>query len=150
MSRTLGEAIDILLVEDNPGDVRLTTEALAEAKVRNTLAVARDGVEALQYLRHEHPFEKSTRPDIILLDLNMPRMDGREVLEEIKADPKLAAIPVVVLTTSAADEDVLRSYQLHASCYITKPVDLEQFMKVVRSVEDFWLTIVRLPPKDTP
>ena len=148
MTRSVGQPIEILLVEDNPGDVRLTTEALAEAKVQNQLAVARDGVEALQYLRREGPFEKVPRPDIILLDLNMPRMDGREVLEEIKKDPSLSAIPVVVLTTSEAEEDVLRSYQLHASCYITKPVDLEQFLKVVRSVEDFWLTVVRLPPKD--
>ena len=148
MTAKLGEPVEILLVEDNPGDVRLTTEALSEAKVRNRLAVARDGIEALQYLRREPPFENAVRPDIILLDLNMPRMDGREVLEEIKKDASLAAIPVVVLTTSAAEEDVLRSYQLHASCYITKPVDLEQFLKVVRSVEDFWLTVVRLPPKD--
>ena len=148
MTAQLGDPVEILLVEDNPGDVRLTTEALSEAKVRNRLAVARDGVEALQYLRREPPFENAARPDIILLDLNMPRMDGREVLQEIKKDASLAAIPVVVLTTSAAEEDVLRSYQLHASCYITKPVDLEQFLKVVRSVEDFWLTVVRLPPKD--
>jgi two-component system, chemotaxis family, response regulator Rcp1 len=150
MTPAIGEAIEILLVEDNPGDVRLTTEALAEAKVRNRLSVARDGVEALQYLRREPPFQTSTRPDIILLDLNMPRMDGREVLQELKADPSLSSIPVVVLTTSESEEDVLRSYQLHASCYITKPVDLEQFLKVVRSVEDFWLTVVRLPPKETP
>jgi len=148
MTPAVAQPIEILLVEDNPGDVRLTTEALAEAKVRNRLAVAGDGVEALRYLRREAPFEDAPRPDIILLDLNMPRMDGREVLEEIKADPTLAAIPVVILTTSAAEEDILRSYQLHASCYITKPVDLEQFLKVVRSVEDFWLTIVRLPPRE--
>ena len=147
MTPAIGEPIEILLVEDNPGDVRLTTEALAEAKVRNRLSVARDGVEALQYLRREPPFEAATRPDIILLDLNMPRMDGREVLQELKADALLSSIPVVVLTTSESEEDVLRSYQLHASCYITKPVDLEQFLKVVRSVEDFWLTVVRLPPK---
>jgi len=147
MTAAIGEPVEILLVEDNPGDVRLTTEALAEAKVRNRLSVARDGVEALQYLRREAPFEDAVRPDIILLDLNMPRMDGREVLEEIKRDPSLSLIPVVVLTTSQADEDILRSYQLHASCYITKPVDLEQFLRVVRSVEDFWLTVVRLPPK---
>ena len=149
MTPSIGDPVEILLVEDNPGDVRLTTEALAEAKVRNRLSVTRDGVEALQYLRREPPFEAVTRPDIILLDLNMPRMDGREVLQEIKADPNLSAIPVVVLTTSAAEEDVLRSYQLHASCYITKPVDLEQFLRVVRSVEDFWLTVVRLPPKES-
>ena len=147
MKTPLGEPIEILLVEDNPGDVRLTTEALSEAKVRNRLAVARDGVEALQVLRREPPFEDAARPDIILLDLNMPRMDGREVLEQIKADPALSSIPVVVLTTSAAEEDVLRSYQLHASCYITKPVDLEQFVSVVKAIDDFWLTVVRLPPE---
>lgn len=143
----MGEPVEILLVEDNPGDVRLTTEALREAKVRNNLSHAKDGVEALRFLRREPPFEDAPRPDIILLDLNMPRMDGREVLEEIKKDPSLALIPVVVLTTSQSEEDILRSYQLQASCYIAKPVDLEQFLRVVRSVEDFWLTVVRLPPK---
>lgn len=147
MSPELGSPIEILLVEDNAGDIRLTREALAEAKVSNNLAVARDGVEALEYLRREGPHSAATRPDIILLDLNMPRMDGRELLSHIKADAHLAAIPVVVLTTSKAEEDIVRSYQLHANCYITKPVDLDQFLKVVRSIEDFWLTVVRLPPK---
>jgi CheY-like chemotaxis protein len=147
MNAVYGNPIEILLVEDSPGDVRLTREALSEAKVSNNLAVARDGVEALEYLRREGPHADAARPDIILLDLNMPRMDGRELLEHIKADASLAAIPVVVLTTSKAEEDIMRSYQLHANCYITKPVDLEQFLKVVRSIEEFWLTVVRLPPK---
>ena len=140
-----GNPIEILLVEDNEGDVRLTREALREAKVRNNLSVAYDGVEALEFLRREGNRSNAPRPDIILLDLNLPRMDGRELLEQIKSDPELALIPVVVLTTSKAEEDIIRSYQLHANCYITKPVDLEQFMTVVRSVEDFWLTVVRLP-----
>ena len=137
--------IEILLVEDNPGDVRLTQEALAEAKVRNNLAVARDGVEALSYLRREPPFEDATRPDLVLLDLNLPRKDGREVLAEIKADPLLRRLPVVVLTTSTAEKDVFETYDLHANCYITKPVDLDQFVGIVTSIEDFWLTIVKLP-----
>jgi chemotaxis family two-component system response regulator Rcp1 len=137
--------IEILLVEDNPGDVRLTIEALKEGKVRNNLNVARDGVEAVAYLRREGPFAQAVRPDLILLDLNLPRKDGREVLAEIKDDATLRRIPVVVLTTSKAEEDILRTYDLHANCYITKPVDLEQFIQVVRSIDDFWLSIVRLP-----
>ncbi len=137
--------IEILLVEDNPGDVRLTREALQEAKVRNNLAVANDGVEALSYLRRESPFENATRPDLVLLDLNLPRKDGREVLAEIKADPDLRRLPVVVLTTSNAEQDILESYNLYANCYITKPVDLDQFLGIVTSIEDFWLTIVKLP-----
>ena len=137
--------IEILLVEDNPGDVRLTQEALGEAKVRNNLAVARDGVEALSYLRRDPPFQDATRPDMVLLDLNLPRKDGREVLAEIKADPELRRVPVVVLTTSSAEKDVLESYNLYANCYITKPVDLDQFVKIVSSIEDFWLTVVKLP-----
>ena len=137
--------IEILLVEDNPGDVRLTQEALSEAKVRNNLAVAKDGVEALSYLRREPPFEEASRPDLILLDLNLPRKDGREVLAEIKADANLRRLPVVVLTTSSAEKDVLESYNLYANCYITKPVDLDQFVRIVSSIEDFWLTIVKLP-----
>ena len=135
--------IEILLVEDNPADVRLTQEALREGKVKNHLSVARDGEEALAFLRREG----EPRPDLILLDLNLPRRDGREVLKEIKSDPKLQMIPVVVLTTSAADADIIKSYQLHANCYITKPVDLEQFITVVRSIDDFWLAIVKLPPE---
>ena len=137
--------IEILLVEDNPGDVRLTREALAEAKVRNNLAVANDGVEALAYLRREPPHAAATRPDLVLLDLNLPRKDGREVLAEIKADPELRRLPVVVLTTSTAEQDILESYNLYANCYITKPVDLDQFLAIVTSIEDFWLTIVKLP-----
>jgi len=139
------EPINILLVEDNPGDVRLTVEALREGKVHNQLSVARDGVEALAFLRQEGQFAESPRPDVILLDLNLPKKDGREVLAEIKADERLRRIPVVVLTTSKAEEDILRSYALHANCYVTKPVDLEQFITVVRSIEDFWFSIVRLP-----
>ena len=140
-----GRPVEILLVEDNPGDVRLTVEALRDSKVRNKLNVARDGVEALSFLRREGAFANAVRPDLILLDLNLPRKDGREVLAEIKADPALHTIPVVILTTSRAEQDVLRSYELKANCYITKPVDLEQFITVVRSIEDFWLTIVKLP-----
>lgn len=140
-----GRPIEILLVEDNPGDVRLTIEGLNEGKVRNNLHVAKDGVEALAFLRREGKYADATRPDLVLLDLNLPRKDGREVLSEIKADAALKTIPVVVLTTSRAEQDVLHSYQLQANCYITKPVDLEQFITVVKSIEDFWLTIVTLP-----
>jgi CheY-like chemotaxis protein len=142
-----GRPIEILLVEDNPGDVRLTIEALKEGKVRNNLAVAKDGVEALAFLRRQGSYTDANRPDLILLDLNLPRKDGREVLAEIKEDPALRRIPVVVLTTSKAEEDIVRTYDLHANCYITKPVDLEQFISVVRSIDDFWLSVVRLPPK---
>ena len=140
-----GRPIEILLVEDNPGDVRLTHESLRESKVRNNLHVAPDGVAALAFLRREGPHADAPRPDLVLLDLNLPKKDGREVLAEMKADPALKTIPVVVLTTSSADQDVLRSYELQAASYITKPVDLEQFMTVVKSIEDFWLTIVTLP-----
>ena len=140
-----GRPIEILLVEDNPGDVRLTIEALRESKVRNHLSVARDGVEALAFLRREGTLAEAVRPDLILLDLNLPRKDGREVLAELKADPDLKTIPVVILTTSRAEQDVLRSYELQANCYISKPVDLDQFITVVKSIEDFWLTIVTLP-----
>jgi CheY-like chemotaxis protein len=140
-----GRPIEILLVEDNPGDVRLTIEALRESKVRNHLSVARDGVQALAFLRHEGTHAEAVRPDLILLDLNLPRKDGREVLAELKADPDLKTIPVVILTTSRAEQDVLRSYELQANCYISKPVDLDQFITVVKSIEDFWLTIVMLP-----
>ena len=142
---TTGRPIEILLVEDNPGDVRLTVEGLKESKVRNNLHVARDGVEAMEFLQRQGQHTSAVRPDLILLDLNLPRMDGREVLAEIKSDPKLKTIPVVVLTTSRAEHDVLRSYELQANCYITKPVDLEQFITVVKSIEDFWFTIVTLP-----
>jgi CheY-like chemotaxis protein len=141
------EAVEILLVEDNPGDVRLTQEVLKEGKLLTNLTVARDGVEAMAILRREQPHATAARPDLILLDLNLPRKDGREVLAEIRADDKLRRIPVVVLTTSAAERDVLQAYDLHANCYVTKPVDLDQFVGIVQQIEDFWLTIVRLPPK---
>ncbi len=144
MSRNV---IDILLVEDSPTDVELTIEALYDAKVSNNLHVVEDGVEALDFLRRKGPYSKAPRPDLILLDLNLPRKGGREVLTELKADPKLSMIPVVILTTSQADEDIIESYRLHANCYISKPVDFEQFVKVVRSIEDFWFTVVKLPAK---
>ncbi|MBL1275340.1 MAG: response regulator [Ectothiorhodospiraceae bacterium] len=137
--------MEILLVEDSVGDVRLTQEGLKEAKIRNNLSVCKDGIEALDFLRQKNGFEKSPRPDLILLDLNMPRMGGQECLEIIKQDPTLATIPVVVLTTSQSERDIMGSYQHHANCYITKPVDFEQFMKVVQSIGDFWLTVVKLP-----
>jgi len=141
-----GQPIEILLVEDNPGDVRLTQEALKENKVLNNLHVVEDGVEAMAFLHRDGKYADAVRPDLILLDLNLPRKDGREVLAEIKTDDNLKRIPVVVLTISGAEEDILKSYNLHANCYITKPVDLDQFIKVVKSIEDFWLTIVKLPP----
>jgi chemotaxis family two-component system response regulator Rcp1 len=141
------QPVEILLVEDNPGDVRLTVEALKEGRFCNKLNVAKDGVEALAYLRREGRYATVVRPDLILLDLNLPRKDGREVLAEIKNDPHLKRIPVVILTTSEAETDVLKSYDLQANCYITKPVDLEQFLKVIRAIEDFWLVLVRLPSR---
>ena len=141
----LVKPIEILLVEDNPGDVRLTIEALKEAKVINHLTVVKDGVEALAFLRRQGSYDTAPRPHLILLDLNLPRKDGREVLADIKTDDNLKRIPVVVLTTSQDERDVLKSYNLHANCYITKPVDLDQFVRVVRSIEDFWLGIVVLP-----
>lgn len=137
--------VDILLVEDNPGDVLLTRTTLRDSKVRNALVTVDNGVDALAYLRREGRFADAVRPDVILLDLNLPRMDGREVLEQIKNDADLRTIPVVILTSSKAEEDVVRSYQLHANAYVTKPVGLDQFMDVVRHIEDFWLTIVKLP-----
>jgi two-component system, chemotaxis family, response regulator Rcp1 len=137
--------IEVLLVEDNPGDVRLTREALRDSKVLSNLTVARDGEEALAYLRREGAFHAATRPDLILLDLNLPRRDGREVLEAIKAEPALRTIPVVILTSSEAERDIARAYELNANCYITKPVDLDQFITVVRAIEDFWFTVVKLP-----
>ena len=140
--------VEILLVEDNPADVRLTREALNSDRLWNNLSVTKDGVEAMAYLRRQGRFAAAPRPDLILLDLNLPKKDGREVLAEIKADPNLMRIPVVVLTTSDAEEDIVKTYGLHANCYITKPVDLRQFMKVVKSIEDFWLAIVKLPPKE--
>jgi chemotaxis family two-component system response regulator Rcp1 len=137
--------IDILLVEDNAGDVRLTQEVLKNSKVRNTLIVASNGQEALNCLRRQGKYAGTSRPDLILMDLNLPVMDGREVLAQIKEDPDLKRIPVVILTTSKAEEDILKTYNLHANCYVTKPVDLEQFVKVVKSMEDFWLAIVKFP-----
>jgi len=137
--------VEILLVEDSPGDVRLTQECLREAKVKNNLHVVTDGVEALALLRQQDKYENAVRPDLVLLDLNLPKKDGREVLSEMKADERLKRIPVVVLTISGAEEDILKSYNLHANCYIVKPIDLQQFLKVVKAIEDFWLTIVKLP-----
>lgn len=139
--------VEILLVEDNPADVRLTQEAFRDAKVHNTLSVARDGVEALAYLRREGQFADARRPDVIFLDLNLPKIDGRQVLAAIKSDPVLKRIPVVILTTSRAEQDILKSYELHANCYVTKPVDLDQFLSVVKSIEDFWISVVKLPPR---
>jgi CheY-like chemotaxis protein len=138
--------IEILLVEDSPSDAEFTVEALKEAKVRNHLNVVEDGVQAMEFLRRQGQFAQAPRPDLIMLDLNLPRKDGREVLAELKADDTLKTIPVVVLTTSRAEQDVLRAYQLHANCYITKPVDFQQFLEVVRSIESFWLFVVTLPP----
>ncbi len=140
-------AINILLVEDNPGDIRLTKEVLKEGKIKNNLSVVMDGEEALLYLRKMDKFANVVIPDIILLDLNLPKKDGREVLAEIKSDPELMMIPVIVLTTSSAEQDVLNMYAHHANCYITKPVDFSQFINVIRSIENFWLTIVKLPTK---
>lgn len=143
--KEFGKPIEILLVEDNPGDVRLTMELLRESKIHNRISVVNDGIGAMAYLRKEAEFRGAPRPDLILLDLNMPRKDGREVLAEIKQDPDLKRIPVVILTTSSAEQDIVRSYDDHANAYITKPVDLDQFAKVVRSIEEFWFTIVKLP-----
>jgi chemotaxis family two-component system response regulator Rcp1 len=142
-----GRPIQILMVEDNPDDIELTVEALKDARVGNSLSVVKDGEEALSYLHCQGKYQQAVRPDLILLDLNMPKKDGRDVLREIKTDPHLKRIPVVILTTSQAEEDILHTYDLHANCYITKPVDFNQFLKVVRSIEDFWLTVVKLPPR---
>lgn len=138
--------IEILLVEDNPGDADLAREALESGKVRNTLHHVSDGMAAMDFLRRQGKYAAAPRPDLVLLDLNMPKKDGREVLAEIKADADLKRIPVVILTTSRAEEDILKTYNLHANCYISKPIDLHQFIKVVQAIEDFWLTIVKLPP----
>jgi chemotaxis family two-component system response regulator Rcp1 len=139
------EPIEILLVEDSPGDVRLTREAFKDAKVHINLHVASDGTDAMAFLKREGDYANVPRPDLILLDLNLPKKDGREVLEEIKQSPTLKSIPVVILTTSASDADILRSYKLHANCYITKPVGLDGFLEVVKSIDNFWLTVVKLP-----
>ncbi len=145
--RSASEAFEILLVEDNPGDARLAQEALKEGRMTSRLKVVVDGVEAMSFLRREGPYAGSPRPNLILLDLNLPRKDGRQVLAELKADEDLRRIPVVVLTTSQAEQDILRSYDLHANCYITKPVDLDRFISVVRSIEEYWCSVVTLPPR---
>lgn len=142
-----GRAVEILLVEDNLGDVRLTQEAFKDSKVLNNIHYVTDGVEAIKYLKAEGEYKDAARPDIILLDLNLPKKDGRQVLDEIKQDNNLKRIPVVVLTVSKDDADILKSYNLHANCYITKPISLDKFLAVVKAVEDFWLAIVKLPPK---
>jgi chemotaxis family two-component system response regulator Rcp1 len=144
-THSIGEIVDILLVEDNEGDARLAKEAMRDSKIRNTLHHVLDGEEAMAFLRKEGKHSTAVRPDLILLDLNLPKKDGRQVLAEIKGDESLRRIPVVILTVSSTEEDILKTYNLHANCFITKPIDLEQFIKVVRAVEDFWLTIVKLP-----
>lgn len=148
-TRLMGRPVEFLLAEDNPGDVRLTKEALRESKISNNLNVVPDGVEAMAFLRREGKYADAPRPDVILLDLNLPKKDGREVLAEVKADPSLRLIPVVIITSSEAEQDVLKTYELYANCYVTKPVDLEQFIKVIQSIETFWLTIVTLPSSVT-
>jgi len=147
MSELSGRPIEILLVEDNPGDVRLTREALRDGKLQNHLHVACDGVEALEFLRRQARFADAPRPDLILLDLNLPRMGGKELLAIIKTSETLRQIPVVVLTTSQTEQDIVASYDLHANCYVTKPVDLDQFLKIVQTIEGFWLRVVKLPSK---
>lgn len=146
MEAKLVRPIEILLVEDSPSDTELTVEALQEGKIYNHLSMVEDGAQAMEFLRRQGPYAGAPRPDLILLDLNLPRKDGREVLAELKADPELKVIPVVVLTTSRADEDVLRAYSLYANCYILKPVDFRQFVEVVKHIENFWLSVVKLPP----
>ncbi|HLC41173.1 MAG TPA: response regulator [Methylomirabilota bacterium] len=146
-SKTSDKVIELLIVDDNQADVRLMAEALKDARVQSRLTIARDGAEALAVLRREGSYSRVKYPDLVLLDLNLPKIDGREVLAEIKADSALKRIPVVVFTTSSAEDDIIQTYNLHANCYITKPVDLEQFVRMVRAIEDFWFTIVKLPPK---
>lgn len=143
----LAKTIDILMVEDNPGDIRLTKEAFTEAKIRNNINVVRDSAEALDYLHRREKYENVKRPDLILLDLNLPKKHGLEVLEDIKKDPVLRRIPVVVLTSSTAEEDILTSYNLYANCYIAKPIEIKQLVHIVKSIEHFWLEIVELPPE---
>ena len=146
-SKRASHPIEILLVEDSPGDIRLTQEVLKGGKIHNNLSVVEDGVQAIDFLNRVDPYTHVLQPDLILLDLNLPKKDGREVLEVIKADPKFKRIPVIILTTSRAEEDITRAYDLHANCYIAKPIDLDQFIRVVKSIEEFWLTIVKLPPE---
>lgn len=141
-------SVEILLIEDNEADVRLTKEGIKEAKIRNSLSIVNDGEAAMAYLNKQSPYQNTTTPDLILLDLNLPKMDGRQVLEEIKEDPNLKHIPVVILTSSNAEKDILKSYKLHANCYITKPIGLEQFVEVIKSIEDFWFSIVKLPAQE--
>jgi len=145
MESELGRQVEFLLAEDNPGDVRLTQEALRESKIRNNLNVVTDGMEAMAFLRRQGKYVNAPTPDVVLLDLNLPKKDGREVLAEIKSDPVLKRIPVVIITSSEAEKDILRTYDLHANCYVGKPVDLDQFIKVIQAIENFWLTIVKLP-----
>jgi two-component system, chemotaxis family, response regulator Rcp1 len=147
MQSTIIAPIDILIIEDNEGDARLIKEVLSDGKVANLLHNVKDGVQAMEFLRKKGAYANVVLPDLIILDLNLPKKDGREVLSEIKNDPELKKIPVVIMTTSQAEEDILKSYNLHANCYITKPIDLNQFIKVVKSIEEFWFTIVKLPPK---
>ena len=147
LSRTLGQPIQVLLVEDNPGDAHLTRIALQDGKMHIQLSIVEDGVEAMAFLRRQGKYANSPHPDLILLDLNLPKKDGREVLAEIKADESIRRVPVVVLTTSQAEEDILQAYNLCANCYITKPVGFDQFVRIVQSIEDFWFTIVKLPPE---
>ena len=149
-NRTNAQPLEVLLVEDSPGDVRLTKEALKDAKVHINLRVVRDGIDAMAFLMREGEYATVPRPDLILLDLNLPRKDGREVLREIKENQELKSIPVVILTTSASEADILRSYLLHANCYITKPVNLDGFLTVVKSIDNFWLSVVKLPPNPGP
>jgi CheY-like chemotaxis protein len=149
-NRTSGQPLEVLLVEDSPGDVRLTKEALKDAKVHINLRVVRDGIDAMAFLMREGEYATALRPDLILLDLNLPKKDGREVLREIKENAELKSIPVVILTTSASEADILRSYLLHANCYITKPVNLDGFLTVVKSIDSFWLSVVKLPPNPGP
>jgi CheY-like chemotaxis protein len=147
MKESNPKIIDILIVEDNSGDARLITEILTDYKIFSSLYHVKDGVEAIEFLKNKGKYKKMPKPDLIILDLNLPRKDGREVLAEIKNDEHLRQIPVVIMTISQAEEDILKSYNLHANCYITKPIDLNQFIKVVKSIEDFWFSIVKLPPK---
>jgi CheY-like chemotaxis protein len=148
--RNSNKPLEVLLVEDSPSDVRLTREALRESQLLNNLSVVGDGIEALSYLRRQDGYAEAVQPDLVLLDLNLPKKDGREVLAEIKADPALRRIPVVVLTTSSAEEDVVKTYDLHANCYITKPLDLDRFIRVIKSIEDFWVGVVKLPGAGQP
>jgi CheY-like chemotaxis protein len=146
MNKSEGRPIEILLVEDSPSDTELTVEALRDFKVRNHVNIVEDGVQAMQFLRRQGPYAEAPRPDLIMLDLNLPRKDGREVLADIKADDQFKTIPIVVLTTSQVEQDILRAYQLNANCYINKPVDFNQFLEVIRAIESFWLFVVTLPP----